>query len=113
MKRAEAESYKKKLYDRRAELQRLIEVSKEGRKPVELDQSRVGRLSRMDALQDQAMALETGRRRDIELQRIKAALKRLDDDEFGYCLSCGEEIEAKRLAFDPTAPLCIDCAQTG
>jgi DnaK suppressor protein len=112
MKRAEAERYKKKLHDRRAELLHLIEISKEARKPVALDQSSVGRLSRMDAMQVQAMALETGRRRNIELQRIKAALKRLDEGEFGYCLSCGENIAAKRLAFDPTAPLCIDCAQS-
>ena len=64
----------------------------------------------MDALQDQAMALETERRRKIELRRIAAALDRLTEDDYGYCLGCGELIEPKRLALDPTAPQCVDCA---
>ena len=113
MDRAVVERFKKQLVERRAELQRLIKISHEDREPVELDQSRVGRLSRMDAIQNQAMALETGRRREVELQRIAAALKRIDADEFGYCLSCDEEIVEKRLLFDPTSPLCIDCAKSG
>ena len=59
----------KRLLARREELQALAATAEESRRPVELDQSRVGRLSRMDALQDQAMALETERRRKIELRR--------------------------------------------
>lgn len=112
MNAAKAKQYKKSLLDRRVELHRLIEVSKANRDPVELDQSRVGRLSRMDALQNQAMALETERRRNVELQRIVGALKRIDTGEFGDCLNCGEVIESKRLSLDPTAALCIDCAQS-
>ncbi len=80
---------------------------------MELDQSAVGRLSRMDAIQVQAMQLETERRRGIELQRIDAALKRIDSDDFGYCLVCDEAIQPKRLENDPTAPTCIDCAGAG
>jgi len=95
---------------RRTDLLRLAAASEESRQPVELDQSRVGRLSRMDALQDQAMQLETGRRRQLELQRIEAALQRLAEGDYGYCVSCGEEIAAKRLELDPTTPICIDCA---
>jgi DnaK suppressor protein len=78
--------------------------------PVELDQSRVGRLSRMDAMQLQAMSRENQRRRELELQRITAALGRIGDGEYGYCLHCGEIIAASRLEADPAAPLCIDCA---
>jgi len=81
------------------------------RRPVTLDQTAVGRLSRMDALQNQAMALESERRREVEQLRIKAALKRLDEGEFGYCSVCGEEIAPKRLEHDPTAANCIDCAR--
>ena len=80
------------------------------RAPVELDQQMVGRLSRMDALQVQAMAQETSRRRADEMRRIEAALARIEDGEFGYCLECGEEIAMRRLELDPAAPLCIDCA---
>jgi DnaK suppressor protein len=80
------------------------------RAPVELDQQSVGRVSRMDALQVQAMAQETSRRRAAELRRISAALARIDEGEFGYCIKCGDEIASRRLELDPAAPLCIDCA---
>ena len=77
---------------------------------VELDQSKVGRLSRMDAMQAQAMAQASNQRREATLRRIATALKRIDDGEYGDCLECGEPISEKRLEFDPTALLCIDCA---
>ena len=85
----------------------------EARAAVELDQTRVGRLSRMDALQGQAMALETDRRRGLELQKIEGALRRLEDGEYGACVRCGEEVEVKRLELDPAATLCFDCASSG
>ena len=99
----------KRLTERRDELLRLASTIEQG--PVELDQSRIGRLSRMDAMQQQEMAREIGRRRTLEVSRADAALKRIADDEFGYCLSCGEPIAAKRLNLDPTASNCIECAQ--
>jgi len=77
---------------------------------VELDQSKVGRLSRMDALQSQAMSLEAKRRRQLELTKIKSALLRIENEEFGYCIQCDEEIAEKRLEIDPAATLCINCA---
>ena len=80
------------------------------RAPVELDQQSVGRLSRMDALQVQAMALEASRRRATELRRIEAALARIDTGEYGFCVECGEEIAARRLEFDPATPYCVSCA---
>lgn len=105
------EAVRRVLTERRAELQSLIAGSKEARDAVELDQTRVGRLSRMDALQGQAMALETDRRRGLELQRIESALKRLEAGEYGVCVRCGEEIAPARLAFDPAATVCVDCAE--
>ncbi len=94
----------------------LVEQSQsteDARKPVALDQQSVGRLSRMDALQEQAMQLETERRRKGTLVRIDAALARLDEDEFGYCISCGEPIGDRRLENDPSVPACVKCAQSG
>jgi DnaK suppressor protein len=99
-----------RLLTRREELLALAESSAESRKPVELDQTSVGRLSRMDALQGQAMALETEQRRKNELAKIDAALIRMDEDEYGWCLNCGEEIAPKRLELDPATAMCIDCA---
>ncbi len=77
---------------------------------VELQQDSVGRLSRMDALQQQAMAQAQSRRREAERMRIAAALERLEEDEWGHCLNCGQEIAEKRLRHDPSVPLCVTCA---
>ncbi|MGF1503301.1 MAG: TraR/DksA family transcriptional regulator [Paracoccaceae bacterium] len=81
------------------------------RAPVELDQTSVGRLSRMDALQVQAMAEAQSRRRVAEKARIRAALARMSEDEFGWCQDCGEAIGTARLELDPAAPFCVDCAR--
>lgn len=113
MKKSKIATYKKQLDEMRKELSHLSESTEEGRKPVELDQTSVGRLSRMDALQSQAMQLETERRRSIELKRVETALERISSGDFGYCITCGEEIEEKRLAHDPTFPTCVSCAQSG
>ena len=96
-----------------AERKSLVETAKtsaESRKPVTLDQQSVGRLSRMDALQMQSMAVASDRRRQVRLQRIEAALGRIEDGEFGYCVICGYEIEEGRLKNDPASPSCITCA---
>ena len=110
LKAADLKKVKKQLLDARAEIEHLEKITVDDRKPVELDQQTQGRLSRMDALQVHEMALEQERRREIEIQRIDAALKRIDEGEYGYCVSCGEDIEVKRLASDPAVPLCVDCA---
>ena len=81
-------AFTKRLEQLRDVVQRDSELTEKERKPVALDQSMVGRLSRMDALQNQAMALEAERRRGVELQRIDAALARIEEGEFGYCAAC-------------------------
>jgi DnaK suppressor protein len=101
---------KKRLLDRREELEALIESSAGTKTDAELDQQRIGRLSRIDAMQQQAMEAETGRRRKQELARITAALKRIEDGDFGYCTACDEPIALKRLENDPANPLCFECA---
>ncbi|MEM8837563.1 MAG: TraR/DksA C4-type zinc finger protein [Pseudomonadota bacterium] len=100
----------KRLEALRSELRRLEEISEEARNTVELDQQSVGRLSRMDALQGQAMAQEQQRRRQMDLVRIDAAMRRLADDEYGYCVECGDEIAERRLEIDPMASHCVNCA---
>ncbi|WP_421788965.1 TraR/DksA family transcriptional regulator [Hyphobacterium sp.] len=92
------------------ELIGLSSKAKDDRKPVTLDQQSVGRLSRQDSLQVQAMAKAADARRALELRRIEAALKRLDEGEFGDCVECGEAIAEKRLKSDPAAPRCAACA---
>lgn len=94
----------------REELEAASVASDESSQVVELDQARVGRLSRMDAMQVQQMAQASGRRRELMLHGITAALARLDNGDYGVCQSCDESINPKRLQFDPTAVLCIECA---
>ena len=102
-----------KLLALRDELLEIEQTSHESTQTVELDQSRFGRVSRMDALQAQAMSKESMRRRTIQRQRIDAALQRIDNGEFGVCLRCGEDIHPKRLEIHPTSLFCIDCANQG
>nr|WP_246455626.1 TraR/DksA C4-type zinc finger protein [Sulfitobacter aestuariivivens] len=80
-------------------------------KTVELDQQAVGRLSRMDALQNQAMAQAQVRRRQAERQKVRAALLRIEEGEYGFCTDCGEEIAAERRAADPAIARCLDCTR--
>ncbi|PLX40573.1 MAG: molecular chaperone DnaK [Hyphomicrobiales bacterium] len=100
-----------RLIDRRHELQSLSAMSADARAAVTLDQQSVGRLSRMDAMQAQAMAQATERQREIEIMRLTAALQRLEEDEYGMCVQCGEDIAEKRLEIDPAASHCIKCAR--
>ena len=95
----------------REELESVAATNDESSRIVELDQTRVGRLSRMDALQAQAMAKESGRRSEILLQKIARALQRVESGDFGLCRSCDEPIPTKRLEFDPTALFCVQCAE--
>lgn len=104
------ENLRKRLIDLREMLDRESAASKETRAAVELDQQSVGRLSRQDALQRQAMAEAEERRRALQRKRITAALKRLEDGEYGLCAVCGEEIAAGRLDRDPSVAVCVGCA---
>ena len=94
----------------RKELQSMVASSEESAAVVELDQSKVGRLSRMDAMQAQAMAKASGQRRETMLREITGALNRIAGGSYGNCENCDEPINPKRLEVDPTARLCIECA---
>ena len=98
------------LVERLNGLRDTSETTADDRRPVELDQTSVGRASRMDAMQVQAMAVASEQRRHDEARRIEAAIKRIDEGEYGYCTACGEEIAEKRLAADPIVATCIACA---
>ena len=101
---------KKRLLQLREELENITATGEESAAVVELDQSKVGRLSRMGAMQAQAMAKASVSRRKTLLKQISAALQRIDDGEYGTCQSCDEPINPKRLNADPTALYCVTCA---
>jgi len=94
----------------RAELDRQDQATEADRAPVELDQTSVGRLSRMDAIQGQAMAMAARQRRGLERRRIDAALGRIEAGDYGWCVQCGEAIPARRLELDPTVSTCVACS---
>jgi DnaK suppressor protein len=104
------EKVRKQLEARKAKLTASIENATESAAPVELDQQVQGRLSRMDAIQGQAMAQATIERRRIEIAQINAAFKRMEESEFGYCVECGDEIAPKRLELNPAIARCVECA---
>lgn len=104
------QSFRNALLENRKILTIAVESENESSKTVELDQSKVGRLSRMDALQGQAMTKETKHRHEEGLRNITSALARIESGDYGYCLKCDELISTARLEVDPAASLCINCA---
>lgn len=102
--------FREALIKERMLLTTAVAAESESSKTVELDQSKVGRLSRMDALQGQAMTKETKLRHEEGLRNITAALSRIDSGDYGYCSNCDEAISTARLEVDPAASLCINCA---
>ncbi len=107
------EYFRQRLQQLRTELEALAGESESAASTVELDQARVGRLSRMDAMQAQSMARETARRRQLQLAGIEGALRRIANGDYGECFNCGEAIDPARLEFDPTTTRCIACMASG
>lgn len=95
----------------RDELQKLLTDSNDGAQPVSLDEP-IGRLSRMDAMQQQSMVQANRRTAHTRLARVETALRRYENNEYGLCANCEEEISYTRLKAHPEAPFCIEC-QTG
>lgn len=110
MNATELARFHQQIEARLAELRTEDALGQDGQKTVELDQQSVGRLSRMDALQNQAMAKAAQARRDLEARRLNAALLRIADGDYGCCEECGDEIAPGRLEFDPAATRCVSCA---
>lgn len=106
-----AAQFRPRLERELAEIDSLREENANWSAPVELDQQSVGRLSRMDAMQMQAMSQAVERRRSARRTLILQTLKRMDDGEFGYCIECGEEIGIGRLNVDVTFAKCVRCAR--
>ena len=101
---------RRRLIDLKSDLEAMEAQTEDNRKPVSLDQQSVGRLSRMDSLQVQAMDMAQQQARRRQIVRINAALERLKHGDYGYCVTCDEPIGKRRLELDPATPLCVKCA---
>ena len=106
---ASAAGLRARLLEMVGELERALRASASSAKPVVLDRSSVGRLSRMDAMQQQAMANATRRKAELRLAQCKRALSAFDREEYGLCRKCEEPIGYRRLAAKPEAPFCVEC----
>lgn len=104
------ETFRPLLEERIEEAKTEIAQSSEDTKPISPDVS-IGRLSRLDSMQMQQMALEARRRQQMLLVRLEEALLRLNQGTFGRCLQCGKDIAEERLQYQPDAVLCIHCAR--
>jgi len=92
-----------------ARLERSMKTTEEAARPVQLDQTAVGRLSRMDAMQNQALTRNLQEREQIKHAQITEALQRLKAGTYGFCTECGGSIEFDRLFVYPEAPVCALC----
>lgn len=90
-------------------LERSMQVTEEAMEPVELDQTAVGRLSRIDSLQNQGLTRNLQERERVKLAHIQGALRRLADGTYGLCVTCGAPLPFGRLYVVPEAPTCASC----
>ena len=105
------EYFKEKIITLRNELLSFEATGNQDAETVELDQSRMGRLSRMDALQSQAMSIETNRMRSMRIEQAESALQRIESGDYGKCIKCGKQITPGRLEFNPVSLKCVNCAE--
>jgi DnaK suppressor protein len=105
---AEITAYQRMLKDLIVELQANIDASKDFTKPVDLDEP-IGRISRIDAIAVQQMAKENRHRAQNRVRAAKAALVRIERDDFGFCVVCDEAIGRPRLNTRPESAACVRC----
>lgn len=91
-----------------ARLERSVKTNGNGRAP-DLDQSAVGRLSRIEALQNQGMTQTLKERERLQLEQVLKALERIDAGTFGFCSDCRGPIRFERLLVFPEALNCAAC----
>jgi DnaK suppressor protein len=110
MNNSDLQKFKQLLETQRDQLMSSQQLAQSSTETVELDQASVGRLSRMDAMQSQSMAVETTRLRQQQLRKISTALALIDSGDYGYCLVCDEDIDLRRLEIDSASSMCVLCA---
>ncbi len=107
--RKQIDELRNRLTRRRDDLGRQLAQSEDATRPVRLDQQSVGRVSRIDAIQQQQMAIAGKTQTTQQLRRIEQALQRIETGEYGNCLQCGEPVAYARLQVQPEAGLCLTC----
>ena len=93
----------------RDSLRKTLATTNQAAETVHLDQTAVGRVSRIDAIQHQAMAQEQLRRNELRLKQVAVALQTYADDDYGWCKKCGEPVGYGRLKARPETVVCVPC----
>ncbi len=106
---AQIEALHAQLLELVEQLQATLDSTRDAARPVELDQTTMGRVSRIDAIQQQKMIEASRRNQTVRLRQARAALARIADDEYGDCLKCDEPIGTARLTARPESPFCVAC----
>ena len=106
----ERQALKQKIEEEIAAQQELIASLTETSKPVAPDNA-IGRLSRMEALNDRAVSEASLNSAQTKLSRLETALGKVDDPDFGLCAACGLPIPHGRILLMPEATLCVPCAE--
>lgn len=109
MEKKERKEMRRILLEKIEETGEEIEQLKELTKPIKPDNA-YGRLSRMDAINNKSINDAALREQKSRLQKLERAMERLDDEEFGSCVKCGDEIPMGRLTFMPWTTTCVNCA---
>jgi DnaK suppressor protein len=91
------------------EVGKYLESSEDAAAAVAPDKG-LGRLSRMEAMQDQQLVMEMRRRKKRQLVEIKLAISRLEMGNYGTCVFCGKEISPERLEVAPEVQTCMSCS---
>ena len=106
---AEIKQLQQLLLAQQDEIEAMLDSAQADTQPVTLDQQSVGRVSRIDAIQQQQMAIANQQQATLQLQSIEQALQRIEMENYGDCEECGEVIAYARLQVQPFASLCIGC----
>ena len=103
------EAYQKLLQKSLEEIEDYLAKTEESAEAVSPDKS-LGRLSRMEAMQDQQLILEARRRKKIQKVAVLSALQRIENGQFGICIFCGKPIASQRLEVAPESSACVSCS---
>jgi len=103
------ERYQKKLEELISDIESYLKKSEDSAAAVEPDKG-LGRLSRMEAMQDQQMVLELRRRKKRQLLEVGNAISRIEQNSYGYCIFCTKLISRERLDAFPEVQTCVNCA---
>lgn len=104
----ELEELHERLLELKEDLGRVLRSARESSRPVDLDDP-IGRLSRVDALQQQSMAKAHRKRVETRLRLTAQALELHKKGDYGFCRFCEEPIGYKRLKARPESPMCVAC----